>query len=127
MKTLLLLLLLSLPALGQAPKPADKPTTLPLTIEIKDADAKLVTEKHKELRLAQLEARNFSLELEDQIRRAKEELRAKERFAADLQREWQTMISTLSGIPNEKMPDYEMTYNEPDKKWIIRRKSPVTP
>lgn len=134
MKVFLLLLLLSPCVWAQgktasisegteAAKVASK--ALPLNLELTGEDAKAVTEAYKTLRLAQLEADNFDLQIEKQLAAARKQL-ATLREAAEKERQtWQKLVSDRSKIPPEKLDDYML--RQDDGKWIFTKKPPQQP
>lgn len=126
MNLLSLFLSLILLTWAQAPKPVDKPAPLPATIEIATkADVEIIGKARLDLENAQLKARNYELEIQQQLEAARKQLDALQKAAAEKQAKWQAMISTMTGIPADKLGEYQL--NEKDGKWILTRKTPPTP
>lgn len=98
---------------------------LPLNLELTGEDAKAVTEAYKNLRLAQLEADNWDLQIEKQLVAAKKQSAALREAAEKERQVWQKLVSEKSKIPPEKLDDYML--RQDDGKWIFTKKPPQQP
>lgn len=123
MKTFLILILLSIPSLAQDAKAIKAKTDppLPASVEITaKADIDLINKAKLELENVQLKARNYELEIAQQLELAKKQLSELQAKAAEQQAKWQTMLSAMTNVPSDKLGEYDMA--EKDGKIVLTRK-----
>lgn len=113
-RLILLLLLLTVPAMAQEKK--DAPASLPEKVEMSAEQVKELVDASKNLRLATQDAEILSL----QIEKAQKSLTELQEKAKKAQGEYSAVFFKLTKIPADKAAEYDVA--EKDGKTILTRK-----